>query len=116
TLATFTPATEVYSIDEAFLDLHGFKHFNLRDYAATIKRVTGKNTGIPVSVGIGPTKTLAKVANHFAKRSPENNGVYVIDTEEGRVDALKKLPIGKVWGVGRQYERLLTGRGITTAY
>ncbi len=116
TLASFAPATEVYSIDEAFLDLHGFHHFNLRDHAATIKRVTGRNTGIPVSVGVEPTKTLAKAANHFAKRAPENNGVFVIDAEELRAEALKRLPVGKVWGIGGRYEKLLTGGGVTTAY
>ncbi len=116
TLSTFAPGMETYSIDEAFLDLHGFRHFNLRDYAATIKRVTGKNTGIPVSVGIGPTKTLAKVANHFAKRAPENNGVYVIDSEGLRVEALQQLPVGKVWGIGRRYEKMLVAKGVKTAY
>jgi DNA polymerase V len=116
TLSTFTPELEVYSIDEAFLGLHGFTHFNLQEYATTIKRVTGKNTGIPVSVGIGPTKTLAKAANHFAKRVPENKGVYVFNSEEQRVAALKELPIRKVWGIGRQYEKMLIASGVTTAY
>jgi DNA polymerase V len=116
TLSTFTPELEIYSIDEAFLGLHGFRNFNLREYGAVIKRVTGKNTGIPVSVGIGPTKTLAKAANHFAKKVPENRGVCVIDTDEQRVAALKELPVRKVWGIGRQYEKMLLANGITTAY
>lgn len=116
TLSTFTPELEVYSIDEAFLGLHGFSHFNLHEYAAAIKRVTGKNTGIPVSVGIGPTKTLAKAANHFAKRVPENRGIYVVGSEEQRVAAFKELPIRKVWGIGRSYEKMLVAGGITTAY
>jgi DNA polymerase V len=115
TLAGFAPEIEIYSIDEAFLDLHGFDHFNLYDHAATVKRVTTKNTGIPVSVGVGPTKALAKVANHFAKRAAENNGVCVIDSHDRRVAALERLPIGKVWGIGRQYEKLLTSNGVTTA-
>jgi DNA polymerase V len=116
TLSAFTPELEVYSIDEAFLGLHGFRHFNLHEYGATIKRVTGRNTGIPVSVGIGQTKTLSKVANHLAKRVPANNGVYVFDSEEQRVAALKELPVGKVWGIGRRYERMLNANGVTTAY
>jgi DNA polymerase V len=115
TLSAFTPELEIYSIDEAFLGLRGFRHFNLQEYAAVIKRVTGKNTGIPVSVGIGPTKTLAKAANHLGKRVRENKGLYVIDSEERRVAALKQLPVGKVWGIGRQYEKLLLAQGVTTA-
>ena len=78
--------------------------------------MTRKNTGIPVSVGIGPTKTLAKAANHFAKRVPGNNGVYVFDSGEQRGAALKELPVGKVWGIGRRYEKMLTANGVTTAY
>lgn len=116
TLTLFAPEIEVYSIDEAFLGLHGFRNFDLRRYAAAIKRVTGKNTGIPVSVGIGPTKTLAKAANHLGKRIPENNCVYVIDSEEVRISALKQIPVRKVWGIGRQYEKLLIANNVTTAF
>ena len=114
-VSAFTPELEIYSIDEAFLSLHGFRDINLRDYAEVIRRTIGKNTGIPVSVGVGPTKTLAKAANHCAKKYPENSGVYVIDSEERRVAALSRLPIRKVWGIGRQYEKFLLAAGVTTA-
>jgi DNA polymerase V len=78
--------------------------------------VTTKNTGIPVSVGIAPTKTLAKIANHFAKKRPENNGVYVIESDEKRIASLKEFPVGEVWGIGRQYEKLLIDKGVKTAF
>lgn len=116
TLAEFSPEIEIYSIDEAFLDLTGFDNFNLEDYARKIKAVTTKNTGIPVSVGIASTKTLAKVANHFGKKRPEHKGIYVIDSDEKRVESLKQFEIGDVWGIGRQYSKLLLKYGIKTAY
>lgn len=116
TLSEFTPEIEIYSIDEAFLSLHGFNHFDLNEYAKKIRQVTTKNTGIPVSVGVAITKTLAKVANHYAKIRPENNGVYLINSEAKRTEALKNLDIGDVWGVGYQYEKFLKKFGIKTAY
>ncbi len=116
TLAGFSPEIEIYSIDEAFLDLTGFQNFNLEDYARKIKIITTKNTGIPVSVGIAQTKTLAKVANHFGKKRPEHKGIYVIDSDEKRIASLKQFEIGDVWGIGRQYSKLLIKYGINTAF
>ncbi|MBN2189191.1 MAG: Y-family DNA polymerase, partial [Chitinispirillaceae bacterium] len=116
TLVPFTHELEIYSIDEAFLSLHGFRKIDLREYAAVIRRTAGKHTGIPVSVGVGPTKTLAKAANYFAKEEPENSGVYVIDSDEKRVAALERLPIRKVWGIGSRYEKFLLESGVSTAY
>jgi len=78
TLAGFTPEIEIYSIDEAFLSLHGFTHFNLLEYGYKIRSVTTRNTGIPISIGIARTKTLAKVANHFAKKQPSYGGVCLL--------------------------------------
>ncbi|HLP49474.1 MAG TPA: Y-family DNA polymerase, partial [Chitinophagales bacterium] len=115
TLREFSPEVEVYSIDECFLSLHGFENYNLGEYAERIRKVTTKNTGIPVSVGIAPTKTLAKVANHYAKRVPENKGRFVMATEEHRVICLKNFPVGEVWGIGRQHEKRLQKIGINTA-
>ncbi|MFM7895540.1 MAG: SOS mutagenesis and repair protein UmuC, partial [Flavobacterium sp.] len=89
-LSTFTPDIEVYSIDEAFLKFEGFEFFNLEEYGIKIQRTVTKNTGIPISVGFAPTKALAKVANKIAKKFPERTkSVYVIDTEEKRIKALK---------------------------
>lgn len=116
TLASFTPDIEIYSIDEAFLGLYGFKHINLLDYARQIRKTTMRNTGIPISLGLAPTKTLAKVANHIAKNHPEFNGVYIIDNEQQRIEALRAYDIADVWGIGRQYTKLLTQHGINTAY
>lgn len=116
TLSSFTPEIEIYSIDEAFMNLHGFNHFDLYEYAKKIRLVTTKNTGIPVSVGVATTKTLAKVANHYAKKQPENNGVFLINSEEKRAKALKSFDIGEVWGIGYQYDKFLQKFGIRTAY
>jgi len=74
TLASFTPDIEIYSIDEAFLGLHGFSYVDLMDYARHIRKTTMRNTGIPISLGLAPTKTLAKVANHIAKKAATTPG------------------------------------------
>jgi len=116
TLASFTPDIEIYSIDEAFLGLHGFSYVDLIEYARQIRKTTMRNTGIPISLGIAPTKTLAKVANHIAKKQPIHNGVYMIATDEQREEALKNYEIGEVWGIGRQYSKFLMRYGVNTAY
>ena len=112
-LEQFTPEVETYSIDEAFLNLAGFT--DLADRAEAIRRTVRRWTGIPVSVGIGPTKTLAKAANRLAKASPAANGVWIIDSEQRRLESLARLPIADVWGVGRQWSRFLIARDIITA-
>jgi DNA polymerase V len=112
TLASFTPDIEIYSIDEAFLGLHGFAYVDLMEYARKIRKTTIRNTGIPISLGIAPTKTLAKVANHIAKKQPQHQGVYMIASENQRIDALKNFENGEVWGIGRQYGKLLTRYGM----
>jgi len=116
TLSSFVPEIEIYSIDEAFLNLRGFEHLDIAKFGRKIVRTTTKNTGIPVSMGIAPTKTLAKVANKFAKKYKGYKGVCIIDTEEKRIKALQKFEIGEVWGIGRQYAKLLRYYGIQTAY
>ena len=81
TLAAFTPELEIYSIDEAFLNLAGFEHRGLTDYARMIRAEVKQATGIPVSIGIGVTKTLAKIANGLAKKTPASGGVWdLLDT------------------------------------
>lgn len=117
TLAEFTPDMEVYSVDEAFLKFVGFDRYDLTDYGRQIHTRVKRCTGIPVSVGIAPTKALAKIANRIAKKFPERTGnAYVIDTDEKRIKALKWLEIGDVWGIGHARAELLKKLKIRTAY
>lgn len=117
-LGEFSPDVEVYSIDEAFLKLEGFeKYFDFNEYGKQMRETVTTGTGIPISVGIAPTKSLAKVANKIAKKFPERTeNVYVMDTEEKRIKALKWLPVEDVWGVGRQHKIRLEKLGVKTAY
>jgi DNA polymerase V len=119
TLRTFTPNVEVYSIDEAFLDFGNFQHVapDLLAWGDKLRATVRRNVGIPVGVGIGPTKVLAKIANHVAKKYPEHKqrGVFLID-EANREDILRSFEIHEVWGVGRQHARRLWSKGIETAY
>lgn len=116
TLEQFSPNIEVYSIDEAFMDLNGFSHMDLEAYATEIRNTVKQWTGIPVSVGIASSKTLAKVANHWAKRVPGFKGVLSLLDEERLEKALKLTPVGKVWGIGRQYDKFLRQCGIENAW
>jgi len=114
TLASFVPDYEIYSIDEAFLSFHGFDLFDLPTYAAKIVKTVHKNTGIPLSLGIAPTKTLAKIANKIAKK----NGKYfcILNDETDIIPALKATAIEDVWGIGRRYAVFLQKYNIQTAY
>jgi DNA polymerase V len=115
TLGQFTPELEIYSIDEAFLNLGG-SSVDWAEYAQRIRKTVLKNIGIPVSVGIGPTKTLAKTANHYAKKIPENQGIFVLDSPAKINDALKLFDVDEIWGIGRQYSKLLKSLNIKTAW
>lgn len=117
-LSTYTPDIEIYSIDEVFLKLGGLeKHFDLTNYALEMVKEVKQNTKIPISVGIAPTKALAKVANKIAKKFPERtNSVYCIDTEEKRIKALKWTKIEDVWGIGRQHTKRLKALNVNNAY
>lgn len=116
-LSTFTPDIEIYSIDEAFMKFEGFEMFDLYKCGAEIRYKVTKSTGIPISVGFAPTKALAKAANRIAKKFPEKTkNVYIIDSEEKRIKALKWLKIEDVWGIGRQHTKKLKARNINTAY
>ena len=115
-LSTYSPTTEIYSIDECFLSLHGI-NTDLHQYGLDMVQKVGKWTGIPISVGTAPTKALAKVANRIAKKFPEvTKGSYVIDTDEKRIKALKWLSVEDVWGIGRQNARKLYAKGIKKAF
>ena len=116
TLAQFTPDLEIYSIDEAFLDFTGFDTSRIEEYGREIKSTVKQWTGIPVSVGIGDTKTLAKAANHIAKKNKEFQGVLSLHDNPLTDQLLAGLPVGEVWGVGTQYAKFLTENGICSAY
>lgn len=113
-LAELAPEIEIYSIDEAFLNLEGIQ--DLQTLGSKIVRQVTRGTGIPVSAGIASTKTLAKVANKFAKKYPAYNRLCIIDTEEKREKALKLFEIGDIWGIGRRQATKLEKQGIKTAY
>lgn len=115
TLSGFTPAMEVYSIDEAFLDLGGLAFTDLDRYARQIKKTVKRNTGIPVSIGMGPTKTLAKIAGRIAKKSSKTGGVLDLTPERYRDRALEITVIEDVWGIGRRLAPYFKYRGIRTA-
>ncbi|MDO6392072.1 Y-family DNA polymerase [Pontibacter sp. BT731] len=115
-LATFTPSIEVYSIDEAFLDLGDFYQVDLTAYCRQMRNTVWRWTGIPVSVGVAPTKTLAKLANRLAKKSAKANGVLVLTDSKHLEEALKRTEVGDVWGVGRKYAKKLAYYGIHSAW
>lgn len=115
-LAAAVPKIEIYSIDEAYLCVDGIDKKKLEVLCPELVRRIRKWVGIPVSIGIASTKTLAKVANHFAKKYPGYKGVCRIMTEEQRVKALKLTPIGDVWGIGRRVAPRLLAMGLTTAF
>lgn len=113
-LTSLAPEIEIYSIDEAFINLEGITQ--LQGIGADIVTKVYKGTGIPVSLGIAPTKTLAKVANKFAKKYPAYNCLCIIDTEEKRIKALQLTEIGDVWGIGRRQAVKLEKQGVKTAF
>ena len=115
TLAALAPDIELYSIDEAFLDMSSFGRYDLAEYARLIRRTVRQHTGIPVCVGMAPTKTLAKVANRLAKKNPVYQGVCLLDGAELIASALAMTKVEDVWGIGRQLIKLLSARNINTA-
>ena len=115
TLKEFSPKIEYYSIDECWLDLTGFKHWDLEEYGKEIKETVQRNTGIPVSVGIAPTKVMAKVANHIAKKWSGYKGVCLMDNKEIQDILLSQFPVSDLWGVGRASATKFSHMGIKTA-
>ncbi len=107
------PRVEVYSIDEAFVDVSELSIYDLSRFAHELRRRVLDRTGIPVSIGLGLTKSLAKAATHFAKRSPER--IHLLHTEQRRVSALRQLDIEAVWGVGRRWAERLRRIGLERA-
>ena len=115
TLSSLVPDIEVYSIDEAFLHFDSVAVDDLTAFGREIVRKVRRNTGIPTSLGIAPTKTLAKVAAKFAKKYPGYNSCCIIDSEDKRRKALELTPIRDVWGIGRRLSNRLADYGVTTA-
>ncbi len=113
-LASYAPRQEVYSIDESFLDLSGVP--KLRDLSYEMRERVFRWTGIPVCVGIGPTKTLAKLANHVAKKHPRSKGVFNYNdlSEAQQTKLLSQITVDEVWGVGRKITKRLALHGIQT--
>ena len=115
-LGKFSPDQEIYSIDECFLSLDGFQHYDFLDYGKEIRHTVKQWVGIPVCVGIGPTKTLAKLANHCAKKGVAGEaGVCDLNrlSQSERSALFSTLPVIEIWGVGGKLSQRLTERGIT---
>lgn len=115
-LAKHTPRLEQYSIDEAFLHCDHMPVYELKPYYEQVVLQIRKWVGIPVSIGLAPTRTLAKIASKYAKQYPAYNGVCIIDTDEKRQKALQGFAIEDVWGIGRQARKKLLPAGVITAW
>ena len=116
-LEKFCPSVEVYSIDEAFLNFNGMNISDYHQYGLDVQKKLMKWLSIPTGIGFAPTKALAKLANRIAKKFPERtNGVYVIDTEDKRIKALKWTKIEDVWGIGYRLTKKMQSQQILTAY
>lgn len=116
TLEAFAPSLEVYSIDEAFLDLTGVCHRDPLAYAHRIRKTVFRATGIPVCVGMGPTKTLAKLANFAAKKWQQTGGVLDLSDPIRREKLMRIVPVGEVWGIGSRTTAKLNQLGIHTVW
>ena len=115
-LGQFTPNLEIYSIDEAFLNFDGLTLSDYHDYGIQMKTRVQKWVGIPVCIGFAETKALSKVANKIAKKFQDRTkGVYVIDSEEKRIKALKWTKIEDVWGIGHRMNKKMKAKNIVTA-
>ncbi|MGR9116672.1 MAG: Y-family DNA polymerase [Gammaproteobacteria bacterium] len=115
-LENFAPQTEIYSIDEAFLDLTGVCDHDPIAHARTIKETVLRDTGIPVCVGMGPSKTLAKLANFAAKKWPQTGGVLDLSDPLRRQKLMRIVPVHEVWGIGSRTSQRLNRLGIHTVH
>ena len=114
-VSRFTPEVEIYSIDEAFLDLTGFQLATLSGYARGIAQQVKQWTGIPVGIGIGPTRVLAKIANRIVKKQKIPGGVFDIGGAENLEGILESVEVGDIWGVGRKWGQRLNAVNIFNA-
>ncbi|MCI2082980.1 MAG: Y-family DNA polymerase [Bacteroidales bacterium] len=115
TLLQMVPDIEIYSIDEAFLDLRGMENTDMDLLAKKISKTCRRNTGIPVSVGVAPTKTLAKIASKLCKTYPKLQGGCYMNRPEDIEKVLKKFPVNDVWGIGRKHNAFLSMLNIKSA-
>ena len=116
TLSSFSSEVEIYSIDEAFLGLNGFENYELKTYCNHIRQTINKWVGIPVSIGVGPTKTLSKIANNLAKKNSNYKGVCILENKIEIKKALNQTSIEDVWGIGRRLSIFLKKHNINTAH
>ena len=114
-LADTVPKIEIYSIDEAFLHLDGIPQEKVPQMCRDLVRKIRKWVGVPVSIGVAPTKTLAKIASHFAKTYKGYRGVCIMDTDAKKMKALELTPVEDVWGIGRRFAPKLFSKGVRTA-
>jgi DNA polymerase V len=114
-LTQIEPEIEIYSIDEAFIPLPKGKYIDLMDYALTLKATVHRYAGIPVSIGLGSTKTLAKIANRLAKKDPAAQGILDISGHKDLDALLADLEVKDIWGIGRKHAARLKDHGIHTA-
>ncbi len=114
-LADAVPKIEIYSIDEAFLHLDGIPAEKIPQFCRELVDKIKRWVGVPVSIGVAPTKTLAKIASHFAKKHKGYMGVCMMETDEKRLKALALTPIDDVWGIGRKLAPKMVERGVRTA-
>ena len=112
-LNDMVPSLEVYSIDEAFLDFDGIRDYSQLAY--DIKTKVQKSTGIPISIGVAKTKTLAKIANYIAKKNSKNN-IFIINENSNFSELFKKISISNLWGIGNSYSFILNNYGVKTIY
>ena len=110
------PAYFRYSIDECFVYLDGMENLDLKKWGEDLHKKIKQYVGMPVSIGLAPNKTLAKMASHFAKKYQGYRHCCMIDSDEKRTKALKLYPIDEVWGIGRRYAAKLEALGVKTAY
>ncbi len=115
-LQDMEPEVEVYSIDEAFISLPAGNHQDLTGYAKALKAKVEQWVGIPVSIGIAPTKTLAKLANRFAKKNGAHGGVFDLTGDDGLEALLSSVDVGDIWGIGRRSTEKLNRQGILNAF
>lgn len=115
-IRNYFPDQEIYSIDECFCDLSGYKLIDPMALALKLRTEILRCTGIPVCIGIARTKTLAKVANRIAKKKHKETGVFRLDTPGQEAEGLRSTEIGDVWGIGGRYAAKLSSMNITDAY
>ena len=115
TMGSFVPGMEIYSIDEAFLDMHDMPYDDLLALAMRIRNTVITHIGIPVCVGIAPTKTLAKMANRYAKKHQKNAGIFYAANEALVKEMLEATDVRDIWGIGKQHAALLKNNGFITA-